>query len=110
MTHSKANLLSHSEVLHQLECHEREKKRQYAQMIVTVDRGNVSTLSTYQLMVRFKSRTTYAVLRTELKRPTISQSNCIVERPFVKSESVLFYWMVVNHADAPFSLAAATDR
>ena len=39
VTYPKANLLSRSEALLQLECHEREKKRQYAQRIATVDRG-----------------------------------------------------------------------
>ena len=39
VTHSKAGLLSCSEVLRQLELNEREKKRQYAERINTVDRG-----------------------------------------------------------------------
>ena len=39
VTHPKANLLSSSEVFRQLSNNEREKKRQYAQRINTVDRG-----------------------------------------------------------------------
>ena len=44
ITHSKVSLLSHREVLHQLKCNEREKKRQYAQRVNTVDHCSFTSL------------------------------------------------------------------
>ena len=44
VTHPKDGLLSGSDVLRQLESNEREKKRQYAQRINTIDRGTFTPL------------------------------------------------------------------
>ena len=44
VTHPKATLLSRTQVLHHLESHEREKKRQYRERVNVIDRGAFTPL------------------------------------------------------------------